>query len=537
MMVRRWWWTASVGLALGCGDAPASETTPGATSSSSDEGGPTTRADDTSSSTSRGESGSSDSATATGEGGSTDASSGEVSTSEDASTAAPTSSTGDGTSTGELAGSSESSTTVGMTGTDGSSTTGGSTSTGSSSTTGGSSDTAAEACGNDVLEPGEICDDGDQIGGDGCEADCTSSDDVQPSWFAVLGGSFQCHRGTGVAYDGAGNLLVSGHFGNDIWVRKYDPALQELWTVTYPGLTVCANVHVAVDSADNVIVAGQQWSTVANSPTDVFMAKLDAAGAEIWTTTYDGPWAGWDRPEALAVDSDDNILVGGEIGVTPGSTDMWFAKYDPSGVQQWEVFVYGPNGLADAAFGIAVDPWGNVHVAGVVWGLDADADMWLAKYDADGAEVWSEIVEGPSSFGQDVVADDMGNAYFVGTHGDTADRDIWVRAYDPDGIELWTTAIDGMSNSGDGAMAVSVTPDGEPVAAGWISDVPGSSDADAWLGKFGVDGDPIWERRHDLPGVGGWVAVDVSALGNIALATFGPYPGLSTEAVFAIYPP
>ena len=33
--------------------------------------------------------------------------------------------------------------------------------------------TKAPACGNAVLDPGEVCDDGNLVGGDGCRADCT----------------------------------------------------------------------------------------------------------------------------------------------------------------------------------------------------------------------------------------------------------------------------------------------------------------------------------------------------------------------------
>jgi cysteine-rich repeat protein len=34
--------------------------------------------------------------------------------------------------------------------------------------------TARRACGNFILDPGEVCDDGNTVGGDGCSADCKS---------------------------------------------------------------------------------------------------------------------------------------------------------------------------------------------------------------------------------------------------------------------------------------------------------------------------------------------------------------------------
>ena len=37
-------------------------------------------------------------------------------------------------------------------------------------------DSATSSCGNGILEPGEACDDGNNLAGDGCTADCLSDE-------------------------------------------------------------------------------------------------------------------------------------------------------------------------------------------------------------------------------------------------------------------------------------------------------------------------------------------------------------------------
>ena len=48
-----------------------------------------------------------------------------------------------------------------------------------------------EVCGNGILEPGEVCDDGNQIDGDGCETDCTvtpgASEPVEATFVSIAG--------------------------------------------------------------------------------------------------------------------------------------------------------------------------------------------------------------------------------------------------------------------------------------------------------------------------------------------------------------
>ena len=54
-------------------------------------------------------------------------------------------------------------------------------------------------CGNGVIDPGEVCDDGNTIGGDGCSADCTSDETCGNG---VIDIGEQCDDGNTIACDG-----------------------------------------------------------------------------------------------------------------------------------------------------------------------------------------------------------------------------------------------------------------------------------------------------------------------------------------------
>ncbi|MCA9708982.1 MAG: hypothetical protein KDK70_24260, partial [Myxococcales bacterium] len=176
-------------------------------------------------------------------------------------------------------------------------------------------------------------------------------------------------EGHAIAADADGNVLVTGYVwagaeGRDLWVRKYDPAGNELWTQIYtgPGASSDEGNGIAADSAGNVIVTG--FHTVAETGRDVWVRKYDPSGGELWTQTYDAPQHDTDLGRAVAVDVDDAIVVVGSVFRGSQSDDIWIRKYDPDGNELW-TSTYTSEGFgSDAANGVATDPSGNIAVGG-----------------------------------------------------------------------------------------------------------------------------------------------------------------------------
>jgi len=278
-------WTAGLCLAVGCRGSQTEVATDHGSSSSGGHHEGSTASEPTGASTA-------DSSTTSAESISTSATdtsgASETSTQSSESSSAVTSSDGsenDVSSTtglatdGEATAASSSETTEG--GTQGVETSGNATSSTTESTT---STGGAGSCGNGLPDEGELCDDGNLVGGDGCEDDCTSSDNVQPIWTFELGGAdgyVDC--GTGVAFDAEGNLILGAYTEPDvIWIRKLDVDYVEQWTVTYPGQPggQCPRTKVAVDEDGNIGFTGGISTGGIDSNDGTFFGMQDAAEGE-----------------------------------------------------------------------------------------------------------------------------------------------------------------------------------------------------------------------------------------------------------------
>src|SRR5262249_43074819 len=136
--------------------------------------------------------------------------------------------------------------------------------------------------------------------------------------------------------------------------------------------------ELAADSAGEVILAGLYGGpidfgcgTLSNKGSaDLFVVKLDPKGARLWSKG-DGDTVSQDDPH-VAVDTADNVLVteefdgvidfGGGPLATEGPTDILVLKLDPSGHHVWSR-LFGDASDQDGR-GIATDSVNNVYMVG-----------------------------------------------------------------------------------------------------------------------------------------------------------------------------
>ena len=229
----------------------------------------------------------------------------------------------------------------------------------------------SEVCGDGILEGIEECDDGNRTNGDGCDNDCTLNLDTSIWEDTHPGDALARESGQGIAVDSMGNVVVGGYevdaVGDpDMWIAKYDPDGNQLWTVELdPSGGLDDRIYgVAIDPMDNVLLIGD--SDVAASSSDVWVAKLDPAGGEIWTTTFDGPQAANDGGRGIASDAEGNVVVTGFYRVAENDNDIFIARLNPQGATQWEQIIAGPEGLDDRGQGVVIDANGDAYVAGFI---------------------------------------------------------------------------------------------------------------------------------------------------------------------------
>lgn len=204
------------------------------------------------------------------------------------------------------------------------------------------------------------------------------------------------------------------------------------WAVSTGGSTGDNTACTAGDAFGNVYLAGTFSGTVdfdpgpgvydLNALSSSFIQKLDQDGELVWAKVIA---VGLDLSYTRAVmpDSKGNVYVSGHYsgtldfdsegaGLTPtsnGLEDAYIVKYDPQGNFLWMRSFGGPEG--DVAYDLAVDKDDNLIVSGHFEGLGeffpddpgfnltavGDDDVFVMKFDPDGAILWAHSFGSPNS--------------------------------------------------------------------------------------------------------------------------------------------
>src|SRR5437667_427159 len=282
-------------------------------------------------------------------------------------------------------------------------------------------------------------------------------------------------------------VMVVGSSGGTPWARGFGGAASDVGN------------GVAVDSGGNVVIIGTASGSVnfgggpitANGYT-VVVAKFSPAGAHIWSRGFGDSFS--NSGNGVAVDPSGNIAVTGAFSgpidfgggaLISAAVDIFLAKLSPTGGHLWSRH-FGSGLATHAGNGVACDGSGNVLVTGSFensidlgagWTTSfAHKDMFVAKYSAAGAYVWSKLAGGLyDDAGRGVAVDATGKVVVTGTFQAavnfgtgsliTAGRtDVFVARYSPDGVPLVAQRFGGADF--DAGNAVAVDRSGRPVVTG-----------------------------------------------------------------------
>jgi uncharacterized repeat protein (TIGR01451 family) len=149
-----------------------------------------------------------------------------------------------------------------------------------------------------------------------------------------------------------------------------------------------------------------------------------------------------DRGDGITLDEGGRVYVvgssyatwGSPVNAYAGEQDAFVAQLTSDGSRQWNTFLGSASGIDDGN-DIVTDETGDIYVvgtSGVAWGsplspFGGRVDAFVAKLDSDGALLWMTFLGGSGAdSGRGIAVDGGGDVYVVGTAGGT-----WGSPVDP----------------------------------------------------------------------------------------------------------
>ncbi len=282
---------------------------------------------------------------------------------------------------------------------------------------------------------------------------------------------------------------------------------------------------------------------------------LAAAQSQMWIRQFGSNAT--DFAYAAAGDGASGVYICGRTtgtlsGQTPGSGELWLARFDGAGNQLWTQ-QFGSD-LTSYAYAAVSDGLGGVYVGGEtggdVGGPNAGSqDVWLARYDGAGNQLWVRQFGTLTYEGCAAGAPDgSGGVYITGrtlaslAAPNAGWNDAWVARYDSAGSQLWIRQCG--SSQDDWSNAAAPDGFGGVYISGWTQGNlggPNKGSKDAWLAHYDGAGNQVWIRQLGTGAIDSVAAAAPDSAGGVYIAGTtggqlgGPFAGGLLDAWFAHY--
>ena len=260
------------------------------------------------------------------------------------------------------------------------------------------------------------------------------------------------------AIDSSGNIYICGRTYSGSEYRALVIKLNSSGVIQWQRTLHIAGdsstlFDVTLDSSNNVIAVGSTQSELDGNPVGVLIAKWNSSGTLQWRRYLSG--GGSDYGRGVAVDSNDNIYVGGNVGgatAGAGNEDAFLAKYNSSGAIQWQRVLGGA--VSEYFYSIAVDSNDDIICRGQTSSVVSGKTLLLiAKYNSSGALQFQKTLQSSSgatihnlyTYGTALAVDSSDNFYVAaslsgGTYIGTS-NDGFIVKYNSSGIVQWSKLL------------------------------------------------------------------------------------------------
>lgn len=266
------------------------------------------------------------------------------------------------------------------------------------------------------------------------------------------------------------NLTAASTLVHDVFVMKLNADGTFGWAVMLKNGPIGTGIDdaksIKVDASGNVYIVGEFRGKIDFDPSttgtniidatpgaNAFILKLDNSGNYVKVVNIENPTTSISDISGigLGVDASGNMYISGLFNnvvdfdpsaaeanitavATSGNMDVFLAKYDASGNYVWAKSISGTD--IKKLGSMVADNAGNTYLTGSFRGacsfgtssLTAAeyADIFVAKYDASGTNVWAKQFIGGNTIingGNDIALDAVGNVYTTGGFVDATDFD------------------------------------------------------------------------------------------------------------------
>jgi hypothetical protein len=279
-----------------------------------------------------------------------------------------------------------------------------------------------------------------------------------------------------------GCTASSGAGRSDVWVLRLDAAGAIVWQKTYGGTELDRGTAVAVCSDGGFAVAGFTYSFGVGK-SDIWVLKLKADGTVAWQSTYGtAPTAsipradGYDGVNGIEETATGDLLVTGSCHRT-----AMLMALTPAGAKRWVVSYGGPGAMTRVRGAATTSDQGYVLAGG-------SGKCRIRKVSAAGATTWEKSYSGAGLKYGTAVDQTPDGGYIAAAFGLTADgrqSTASLLRLDSTGGVVWCRSYGGTSL--DHFSSVSACPDGTYVVGGHTKSF-GAGDDDMLIYKAQADG-------------------------------------------------
>jgi uncharacterized delta-60 repeat protein len=256
---------------------------------------------------------------------------------------------------------------------------------------------------------------------------------------------------------------------------------------------------------------------------------------EAWVQRFNRGVPSTDFAQKAAVDPSGNVIVAGYSDAYISDNDWLVIKYSGAGAPLWTNRYNGPANGDDEAAALAVDGSGNVFVTGYCSGSSGGKDYTTIAYSAAGNALWTNYYNGPGNLDDQAMAiavDSGGNVLVTGTSTNNGSLISYVTIkYSGAGVPVWTNLLSGPEYMDNYAPAIGVDGSGGVFVAGGIYT---NFVSDFLTIKYAADGLPLWTNRYNGTSYGAdrAKALAVDGSGNVVVtgssADLSGYPDYAT---------